>query len=96
MKKNKSILKSFIISFCYVGFSTIAIFSMYPKDIFSYLLPGDWSVISIALTLPVSIFGGAYRYADSDNLFPVFIIQFIVFLLFWLVVNYIVKKIVKR
>ncbi len=96
MKNLKTIYISLIISFCYVGFATIAILSLYPKDIFSKFLPGDWSVISILLTLPVSIISGTYRYADSDNLYPVFIIQFIVFLLFWLTVYYLIKKYVKR
>ncbi len=96
MKDFKSFYISFILSLFYVGFATIAILSFYPKDIFGDFLSGDWLVISLLLTFPANFISFGYRYGDAVNLYPVFIIQFIVFLLFWLVVNYIVKKIVKR
>ena len=79
MKEFKSFIKyrkiELIISAIYVGIGTLAVCSIYPKDLFY----GDWSLFVLIWTMPVIIFSLVYRYAEADNLIPVFIIQLIIF-----------------
>ena len=65
------------ISFVYVALATLSVCSVYPKDLFY----GQWSLFGLLVTFPVSIISFGYRYADAQNLYPVFIIQLFMFLL---------------
>ena len=68
MKEFKSFIKyrkiELIISAIYVGIGTLAVCSIYPKDLFY----GDWSLFVLIWTMPVIIFSLVYRYAEADNL----------------------------
>jgi hypothetical protein len=64
-------------SFVYVALATLSVCSVYPKDLFY----GQWSLFGLLVTFPVSIISFGYRYADAQNLYPVFIIQLFMFLL---------------
>ncbi|HYG37200.1 MAG TPA: hypothetical protein VD908_01215 [Cytophagales bacterium] len=75
--KRKRALK---IAFLYVGFATLTVCSVYPDDLFY----GSWSLLGLIITFPVSIISSGYRYAESESLFPVFIIQFVMFILTFL------------
>ena len=71
---------AFWISLCYVGLGTLTILSIYPKD----ALYGNWVLVSSLITLPVTFLSFGYRYAQSEPLYPVFIIQSVMFVLtFW-------------
>ncbi len=84
MDEFKSFIKSrkieLIISAIYVGIGTLAVCSIYPKDLFY----GDWSLFVLILTVPVTIVSFGYRYAEIDYLIPVLIIQFVMFILTFL------------
>jgi hypothetical protein len=71
------------IAACYVGFGTLAVCSVYPADIFY----GSWSLWGLLITFPVTIVSFGYRYAEADTIYPVFIIQFIMFLLTFLILS---------
>lgn len=92
MEEFKNFLKSrriaLIISALYVGLGTLAVCSIYGSD----LLYGEWSFILLLITFPVSFFSFMYRYAASDFLLPVFIIQFIVFLCTFFILSLFIKK----
>ena len=79
---------AFWISFWYVGFGTLAVCSVYPADTFS----GSWSTWGLMITFPVTIISFGYRYAEADVLYPVFVIQFIMFLLMFVVVSSVVRS----
>ena len=98
MKEFKSFIKyrkiELIISAIYVGIGTLAVCSIYPKDLFY----GDWSLFVLIWTMPVIIFSLVYRYAEADNLIPVFIIQLIMFVFTFLslcLVSFLFKSIFK-
>lgn len=76
-KNKKANIYAFLSSFFYVGLGTLSVCSLYPKDIFS----GAWTIWGLLLTFPVSVISFGYRYAESNNLYPVFIIQTTMFIL---------------
>jgi hypothetical protein len=80
MKDEYAYKRSLVFSICYVGFATIALFSMYPES----LLHGDWAFISVFITFPVSIlsFGVIYGGAENSQLI-ILVIQIVMFLLTW-------------
>ncbi|MCF6139901.1 hypothetical protein L1S34_01230 [Flavobacterium sp. K77] len=69
--------KAFIFSIIYVGIGTLSVCSISGSDLFY----GEWSLYALILTFPVTIISFAYRYAASDYLIPVLIIQSIMFLI---------------
>lgn len=77
-----------LISAIYVGLGTLAVCSVYPKD----FLSGEWVLYVLGITFPVSIISFGYRYADSNSLIPVFIIQFVMFLITFLILSIFIKK----
>ena len=85
MEELKQFLKSrkieLIISAIYVGIGTLAVCSIYPKDLFY----GNWSLIVLLITFPVTIISFGYRYAEADSLLPVFMIQSVMFILTYLI-----------
>lgn len=83
-KQKKRALK---ITSVYVGFATLTVCSVYPADLFY----GDWSLLGLIVTLPVSIISFGYRYADAESLYPVFIIQLVMFILTFLVLSMFIK-----
>ena len=79
---------AFYIALAYVGFGTLSVCSIYPSDYFY----GDWTLIGLLITFPVTIISFGYRYAESEVLYPVFIIQIIMFLLTFLILETVLKK----
>jgi hypothetical protein len=77
MTQKQALLRSYIISFFYVGFSTICLCSVYPSD----YLYGDWVLWGIILTLPISVFSMGVRYAEPNQILLVYIIQFLIFII---------------
>ena len=75
------IKKSFFIAFAYVGFGTLAVLSIYPVD----PLFGEWSLWGVMATFPVTFISYGYRYAESENIYPVLGTQFLMLLITWLV-----------
>ena len=84
----KSRKLAFLISFFYVGIGTLAICNSYGSD----PLYGDWTIYTVLFTFPVTIFSFIYRFAESGNLIPIYIIQFIMFILTFGVLSIIIKK----
>jgi hypothetical protein len=78
---------AFKISLFYVSFGTLSVCSIYPKDLFY----GDWSIYGLLLTFPVSVVSFGFRYAESNLLYPVFIIQLIMFFTTFFLLSLIVK-----
>jgi len=76
------------ISFLYVLLGTLSVCSIYPKDLFY----GEWSLFCLIITFPVSIISFGYRYAESNLLYPVFIIQLIMFFLTFNILSLVVKE----
>jgi hypothetical protein len=76
------------ISFLYVLLGTLSVCSIYPKDLFY----GEWSLFCLIITFPVSIISFVYRYAESNLLYPVFIIQLIMFFLTFNILSLVVKE----
>jgi hypothetical protein len=81
-------LKAFLITFIYVGLATLTVCSVYPSDP-TY---GDWSLWALIITLPDSIISFGFRFGNSNDLVPVFIIQLFMFILTYLVVASILLK----
>ena len=70
-------IKLFWFLLLYVGFGTFSVCSLLTDDKFF----GDWAFWGFIASFPVTIVSFAYRFADPSNLFPVFIIQILMFLL---------------
>jgi hypothetical protein len=78
---------AFKISLFYVSFGTLSVCSVYPKDLFY----GDWSLYGLLLTFPVSVFSFGFRYTESNLLYPVFIIQLIMFFITFFLLSFFIK-----
>lgn len=91
MNKLKNLIKdkksAFKISLFYVSLGTVSVCSVYPKDLFY----GDWSLYGLLLTFPVSIISFGFRYAESNLLYPVFIIQLIMFFITFFLLSLFIK-----
>ena len=74
---------AFYIALSYVGFGTLSVCSVCPADPFY----GEWSLFGLLITLPVSIISFGYRYAEANLLYPVYIIQIIMFILTFLILT---------
>jgi hypothetical protein len=80
---------AFQIGLAYVGLGTLSVCSVYPADFFY----GDRSTYGLLITFPVCFFSFGFRFAEgSEPLYPVFIIQFIMFVLSFLVLSRLIKK----
>ncbi|MCY1455354.1 hypothetical protein D9M71_724850 [compost metagenome] len=79
---------AFRISLFYVGLGTLSVCSIYPKDLFY----GAWSLFGLIITFPVSILSFGYRYANSDVLYPVFLIQLVMLLPAFFIFSLFIKK----
>ena len=78
---------AFYIATFYVVLSTLSVCSIYPADPFY----GDWSLFGLIITLPVSVISFGYRYAESKILYPVFIIQTVMFVFTFIIVGKFLK-----
>ncbi len=70
----------FWIALIYNGIGTLTICSVYPEDRFN----GEWVLPFSLITIPINFFSFIYRFAESGPLYPVFIIQFIMLILTFL------------
>ncbi|WP_313531027.1 hypothetical protein [Sphingobacterium multivorum] len=77
----------FFIALAYVGIGTLSVCSIYPDD----PLYSDWSSVFLVFTFPVTIISFGYRYAEADLLYPVFIIQAIMFVVTFFVLSHLLK-----
>ena len=71
-----------------MAIGTLAVLSISPED----SLYGEWSITALIFTLPVSIISFAYRYAESNSIIPVIIIQFVMFILTYFILVAFIKK----
>ncbi|MEI6089072.1 MAG: hypothetical protein WCR42_01330 [bacterium] len=83
---------AFWISIFYVGLSIISICAIYPDD----LLYGDWALIGILITFPINVISFGFRFAISDIIYPVFIIQGFMFIPTFLIITSLIKTIKKK
>lgn len=89
MKDESVYKKSLVFSICYVGFATIALFSMYPES----FLHGDWALMSLLITFPVSILSFGLIYSGVENAqYIIPVIQIVMFLLTWYLSYRFLKK----
>jgi hypothetical protein len=77
-----------LISFLYVGLGTFTVCSVYGSDVFY----GEWTTYTFLITFPVTIMSFGYRYVEPHNLFPVFIIQFIMFIITFFILSLFIKN----
>jgi hypothetical protein len=73
-------VKSLTISAVYVGLGTVAVLCVYPPYY------GDWVLLVLLLTFPVTILSLGVMYGSSDSFLIVISIQSIMLILTWLVV----------
>ncbi len=78
---------SFFITLAYVGIGTLSVCSIFPDDPFY----NEWFVVGTVFTFPVSIVSFGYRYVEGDLLYPVFIIQAIMFVLTFFILSHLLK-----
>lgn len=78
---------SLLASASYVGIATVAILCSYPPYY------GDWVLLVLLLTLPVSVLGFGIMYAGPEYYLIVIGIQLIIFFVVWrLLYRYLLKK----
>lgn len=77
----------FFIALAYAGIGTLSVCSILTGDPFY----NEWFVVGTVFTFPVSIISFAYRYAEGDLLYPVFIIQAIMFVLTFFILSHLLK-----
>ena len=70
-------VKAFLISLVYVALGTYPVCSVYPDAPFF----GSWSLIALFLTFPMTVISFGNRFGDAHTLYPVYIIQFVMFLI---------------
>ena len=75
------------IALAYVAFGTLSVCSVYPHD----LLFGEWSLYGLLMTFPVTILSFGFRYAEPNQLLPVFLIQLTMVLPTFLVLSIFIK-----
>jgi hypothetical protein len=83
----KSVRISLLISSLYVGLGTLSVLSLYSDTIL-----GDLSIIGVFITLPVSFIGYGLMYITPDNKISVLLVQVVMFLIFWFILNKILSK----
>lgn len=89
MRDEYAYKKSMIFSICYVGLSTLSLFSLFPGDFFH----GDWVMIGLFATFPVSILSFGFLYGGTENVyFKITIIQLLMFLVTWYLSYRFIKK----
>jgi hypothetical protein len=87
--KAKAKSNSLFISLLYVGLGTISVLCSYPPYY------GDWVLITLLFTFPVSIFGFGVMMAGKYYLMAT-AIQLVVFCVFWYIFyNFLLKKYIK-
>lgn len=92
MKLNNPILlKSFLVSFLYVGFGTLSITGMYPDSPVYW----EWSMLGFLITMPVSVIGFGIMYMEK-NYELTFLVQTGIFFLFWLIVYRVWMKMTRK
>ena len=86
---NKYNKQALIISFLYVSIGTLAVCAIYPAD----PLYGEWSMLPLLLTFPVTFISFGYRFSENANDFStVYFIQLIMQILTYNFVNRILKR----
>ena len=77
-----------LITSVYVSLSLISVCSVYPDD----MLYGEWSVIGILITFPISIISFGFRFSNSELIYPVFIIQGFMFIPTFIIISKLVNR----
>jgi hypothetical protein len=90
----KNIIKYFqsrklalFIALIYVGFGTVSVCSVYPSDRFY----AGWAELGLLVTFPICFISFSYRYTESELLYPVFIIQLVMFVITFLILCPLIK-----
>lgn len=79
LQNKKALLKSFILSFFYVGISTLSLISMSPlSGIYS-----EWASLGLLITILISTIGFCVMYMERDYQVLAYI-QVSIFFLIWL------------
>ncbi len=68
-----------MLSACYVGFATIALFAMCPES----FLHGEWALMSLLVTFPVAIISFGLIYSGIKCTVIILVVQLVMFLLTW-------------
>lgn len=85
--EKRALKNAFLISLGYVGIGTVSVLCVYPPYY------GDWVLIGLLLTFPVSILSFGIMYAEADAYNSVLFVQFIILLACWLLAfRYLRKK----
>ena len=77
--KKKRLLKIFLILYHLV--TLVVLLGLSPKDLFYW----KNNIIILVFTLPISFISYAYRYGQAEPIYPVIIIQAVMFIITWLV-----------
>jgi hypothetical protein len=77
-KKQESFVKLFVI--VYNVLALITVLGLFPKDIFYW----ENNDLIIFITFPISLISFGYRYGQSEPIYPVFIIQAVMFAISWI------------
>lgn len=83
--KRRAFNNSLIISLIYVGIGTLSVLCSYPPYY------GDWVLVTLLITFPVSIFSFGIMIAGKYYLLVV-IVQIIIFFIFWYLLYQFLKK----
>ncbi len=86
------LIRSFIISLLYVGFSTFCLLSLYPKSPTYF----EWSMLGVLITIPVSFISFGILYMEADNQYILWIQGAMFFIFWWFVYRIYVKKSQKK
>ncbi|NBA86177.1 hypothetical protein GVN16_10420 [Emticicia sp. CRIBPO] len=85
--EKRALKNAFLISLGYVGLGTVSVLCVYPPYY------GDWVLIGLLVTFPVSILSFGIMHAEADAYNIVLFVQFIIFLFCWLLAfRYLRKK----
>ena len=86
-----------ILTIAYVVLGTLFALSLYARDNLSSFVdwsnPSDFMVILSVITYPAYVISFGIRFAQSDLLWPVYIIQFVTLVLFLYLADYMVRRI---
>ena len=82
MTKCQAYTKSATIAIVYVGLATFTIFNSYGSSPYY----GEWVLVALVLTFPVSIISFGITYADKEAYLLIVSVQFVMFLITgWLI-----------
>ncbi len=89
MTKEQAIIKSATVALVYVGFATFTVLNSSGSSPYY----GDWVLVALLLTFPVSIISFGITYADKEAYLLISSVQFVMFLITgWLIYIVVYRK----